>query len=252
MHEGHRERVKKRCMKEGLASFEDHQILELLLFYAIPRADTNPIAHKLLKKFGSLKNVLEGDIYELERVEGIGRNTAIFFSLFLQVFKKYKEEKLGKRIILKNAHDAAYYASVLLGEEKMEVMLVICLDKQFRVRHTEPLSKGTVDELTVYPRQVAEMAMRHASSAILLAHNHPGGDPRPSNTDIQTTAAIASALSALGIVLVDHIIVCDNTATSMASAGLISTAGGRQGKYIEETREVLNNDATISIMKIND
>jgi DNA repair protein RadC len=252
VHEGHRERVRNRYLKEGLNSFEDHQILELLLYYAIPRKDTNPPAHQLLTKYGSLKNVLEADIHDLEKIDGIGKNAAAFLNMLLPVFMRYKEQKSGNYIILKNAHDAARYVSSLLEKERTEVMLVICLDKHFRVRHTERISSGAVDELTVYPRHVAEVAMRHTSFAILLTHNHPGGDPRPSNVDIETTAAIHSALNALGIPLIDHIIVSEGMATSMASAGLIMIGHAKHGKYIEETKQILNKDSAITIMKIND
>lgn len=240
MHEGHRERVRERFLAAGLSSFEEHQALELLLFYAVPRTDTNPTAHELIDAFGSLRGVLDAGYADLIRIKGVGPNAAMLITLVRELHRKYNLQKSGASGRLKNARDAAMFASALLQGEKLESMYVICLDKQLGVRHSGLLSKGTVDELTVYPRRVAELAMRYSSLYVILAHNHPGGDPRPSSADITTTVSIKAALEALDITLLDHIIVCNDSATSMARDGLITCDTQRKTKYEEQTRNMLD------------
>lgn len=250
MHEGHRERVKARYLGTGLDSFEEHQVLELLLFYAVPRVDTNPTAHELIRTFGSLRGVLDAGYADLVRVDGVGPGAALLIKLVRDIHRKYNLQKAGVSGRLRNARDAAMYAASLLQGEKLESLYVICLDKQLGVRHAEPLSKGTVDELTVYPRRVAELAMRHGSQYVILAHNHPGGDPRPSSADIATTVSIMLALDALDIALLDHLIVCDDHATSMARDGLITPGGRQSTKYGEETQEVLRRSGDPSFIPL--
>ncbi len=239
MHEGHRERLRARYLHTGLDSFEEHQALEMLLFHAIPRADTNPTAHALIKTFGSLRGVLDAEYSDLLKVDGVGPNAALLIRLVRDIHKKYSQQKAGVSGRLRNARDAALYAAALLEGEKLESLYVICLDKQLGVRHAEALSKGTVDELAVYPRRVAELAMRFGSPYVILAHNHPGGDPRPSGADIATTLAVKQALQVLDIVLLDHLVISSGHATSMARDGLIA-AGEKQdqrlSRYEEDTR----------------
>jgi len=206
MHEGHRKRMKERFKTEGLSSFSDVQALELLLFYALPRADTNPAAHRLLDRFGSLARLFEADISDIAKVEGIGEGSALLIKLLPEMTRKFWIENADTRRPLSTVEQAADFIRPILFGRPVELVYVFCLDNQFRLKHYDCVSRGGVDDATVYPRQVAECAIRLHASKVIIAHNHPGGDPRPSSADGKTTRSLAAALSPLGIELLDHII----------------------------------------------
>lgn len=209
LHAGHRERVKSRFCQTGANGFEPHELLELLLFYAIPRADTNEIAHRLIKHFGSLERVLLSSVAELTYVKGVGEHSAILLSAIGAASRLCLREHHAKGDRLNNPESAGQYAMNILARRKYEAFLVICLDAQRRVKYSELLHEGTVQESVVYPRRVAEIALLQAAHSVILAHNHPGGSLAPSNDDLTATECVKNALEALGIYLFDHIIVTD-------------------------------------------
>ncbi len=221
MHEGHRERVRKRFLKDGIDSFEPHQILELILFYGIPRKDTNEIAHRLLERFGSLSRVLEADPKDLMQVEDIGEGTACLLSLFSQVFREYSKDKIGKKIILDSQENIFSYVQSLYHGRTYETFYMISLDAQNRVLHAEILEEGTIDELAVYPRLVVESALRQKAYSVILAHNHPGDSVMPSKMDVEATRRVQQALLAINIELKDHIIVTNENALSFRDLRLL-------------------------------
>jgi DNA repair protein RadC len=223
MHEGHRQRLLQRYVDGGLEGFTEHEVLELLLFYALPRVDTNPIAHRLIDRFGSLAGVLEADPQELKQVEGVGEKAAAFLSMFPDLLRAYEKSRLGARPVIRSVRDACDYAKALLFGKPYEQFYMVWLGTQGRVIHCERLSEGSVTESPVYVNKVAASALRHRAVKGFIVHNHPGGAAKPSRADIETTQAVLKALSTLGVELVDHIIVSDGAAYSFQADSLMGT-----------------------------
>jgi len=216
-HSGHRRRLRETYTERGAESMHDHQLLELLLTYSIPRQDTNPLAHRLLDKggFGSLEELFAADVHEIMKIEGVGESTAILLSLVGSMGRRTAAEKVrGKR--LNTPYAAMEYCKTLPFHVNNESMYVISLDKSHRVLYADRVSTGTPGEVTMYPRTVVEIAVRRGAEKIMLCHNHPSGDLRPSREDLNTTSLIIGALTPIGIVLNDHIIVGGGRAYSMS------------------------------------
>jgi len=222
LHKGHRERLRLRFLKEGLDSFEDHQALELLLFQAIPRLDTNPIAHRLMQRFGSFSAVLEADPKDLASVEGVGENAAVFLSMIPQITRRYFHDRVKhSRKPLNNSEAAAEYLVPLMAGRSEEVFYVICLDSQLRVLYPALISEGTVKDALVHPRHVAEAAVRHKAASVILAHNHPAGSVKPSTHDHKLTRNLVQALGGINVHVVDHIIVAGEQIYSFSREGTL-------------------------------
>ncbi|HHT66377.1 MAG: RadC family protein [Caldicoprobacterales bacterium] len=221
MHEGHRERMKNRFLSENLDHFNQHQVLELLLFYTIPRRDTNPLAHDLIQRYGSLTGVLEAGFDDLIKVDGVSRNTALFLTLIPHLCRRYLKDKQGDKPQLNSSSKAGNYAKSLFYGRPYEAFYVICLDAQNKVNHAALVHEGTIDSAPVYPRVIVEAALRHKAAAMILAHNHPGGSLQPSAADLDATRKICSACDAISIRVVDHIIVAGEQYFSFADRGLI-------------------------------
>ena len=208
-------------MREGIDHFEEHQILEMLLFYAIPRRDTNEIAHGLIKEFKDLAGVLDAKIEDLEKVEGMGGNSATLLSLMGPLSRRYQSCKFKGKHQLNSSQKAGEYAMHLFTDVRYECFYLICLNNQNQVRHAAKTFEGTINEAAVYPRVVVETALKHHASSVILAHNHPGGSLKPSQGDIQVTKRIKEALDAIDIKVIDHIIVGDNRYYSFAEDRLV-------------------------------
>jgi DNA repair protein RadC len=221
MHEGHRQRLTQRYIDFGLESFEEHEILELLLFCAVPRVDTNPAAHRLIERFGTLSAVLEATPKDLEQVEGVGPKAAAFLSMLPDLLRAYEKSRLGQHIVIRSIKDACEYARALLFGKPYEQFYVVWLGTQGRVIHCERLSEGSITESPVYIGKVAAAGLRHHAAKGFIAHNHPGGSASPSRADVSTTQAILRALSTLGIELIDHIIVSDGETFSFQGDSLM-------------------------------
>lgn len=220
VHDGHRARLKQRFLEQGLNGFEDHNALELLLFYALPYKDTNPVAHALIKRFGSLAGAMDAPLHELIKVDGISEHSAILIKLIPQMCRKYlvSGSRDGSRM-LDNVEAAGRYASALLFAERDEMVYAIFLDSLRRVIACDLIVKGSVNSAEVSVRKIVEIAISHNASSVILTHNHPGGIALPSEADDGTTRKIHRALHAVGIELSDHIIVADNDYVSMAQDG---------------------------------
>jgi DNA repair protein RadC len=221
MHKGHRERVKERFLNEGLDHFSQHQVLELLLYYTIPRRDTNPLAHNLVKQYGSLVGVLEAGYEDLVKEGGVSRNTAIFLSLIPHLCRRYINDKQGDKPQLNSSAKAGEYARSLFYGRQYEAFYAICLDSQNKVNHAALVHEGTIDSAPIYPRLIVEAALRHKAAAMILAHNHPGGSLKPSAADLDATRKICNACDAISIRVVDHIIVAGENYFSFADKGLL-------------------------------
>ncbi|HBC93395.1 MAG TPA: hypothetical protein DCZ10_11005 [Pelotomaculum sp.] len=221
LHEGHRQRVKSRYLSEGLDSFEDHQVLELLLFYCIPMKDTNELAHKIIGAFGSLANIFEADPKDICKRCGVSENTAILLSIIPSLTRRYFMDKWGEKPVLGSSAKAGEYAVSLFTGRTYEVFYVICLDSQNRVNYAVLVHEGTINETPVYPRIIVETVLRYQANSVILAHNHPGGSMRPSDADLQITKRIIAALEAISVHVADHIIVAGDRYFSFAEKGLI-------------------------------
>ena len=224
MHAGHRDRLKERMFREGLQGFSPHEVLELLLCFAIPQRDVNPLAHALLATFGSLSAVLEADVQALQECPGVGRNAAALLTMMPQLAGYYARDRFQERPTLGNAGQAGEYCATLFWGMRNEVVYLICLDARNRVIHPALLQNGTIDQSPVYPRDVVEMALRHHAHAVLLAHNHPSGSLLPSAADYAVTRRVIAALQAVDVRVVDHIIVSAEGFMSMAQQGIQGAA----------------------------
>lgn len=227
MHEGHRARLRERYMKTGPEGFMEHELLELLLTYAIPRRNTNDVAHSLISRFGSLSSVLSADVAELSTVDGVGSSAAIFLRLCGDAGRKATNASSEKAPRLNTPAAAVSFALELLSGERYESVYIVSLDKSMRLLHAERLLTGTLTEAPLYPRRVVESALMHRAHAVLLLHNHPSGDPSPSESDAQATEAVKKALNSIDIMLFDHIIVGRNAAYSF-SRGILIANGDAQ------------------------
>lgn len=220
IHAGHRQRLKERFLKDGLDHFEEHQVLELLLFYAIPQRDTNEIAHELIRKFGSLAKTLEATPEELAQVKYVGDNAATLFQLITAVARYYQVSCAMQEQILTNIDACGRYLVPFFYQRPNETVFLLCLDAKCKVLACEKVGEGSVNSAGVPIRKVVEMALKANATSVILAHNHPSGVALPSGEDVQTTRRLALALDAVEIGLVDHIVVADDDWVSMVQSGL--------------------------------
>jgi len=219
LHSGHRQRVRNRYIESGMDSFEDHQVLEMLLFYSIPMKDTNEVAHRMINEFGSLSGVFEANPEEIQKRCNVTQNTAILVSMIPSLARRYFKIKWGDKPVLNSSSKAGEFAVSLFAGRKYEAFFVICLDSQNRINHASLVHEGTINEAPVYPRIIAETALRHQANSVILAHNHPGGTLQPSIADMEVTKKIKIALEAMAIPVVDHIIVAGESYVSFAERG---------------------------------
>ena len=220
LHEGHREVLRNRFMKEGgFDHFEDHQILELLLFYANTRQDTNPIAHELLDTFGSLKGVLEARPEMLTTVKGIGPQAATLISMVVPLTRVWNRCAMEKPDRIGNSREAEKYCLSLVAGNRTERFYVIALNAQCNVLGRRRISEGSLSEVSAYPRLVMETALNYNAHSVLLCHNHPGGTCAPSQEDIASTLQLQRLLNGVGILVLDHIIVAGSVTYSMIEHG---------------------------------
>lgn len=229
LHKGHRERLKSRFLEEGMDGFEDHQVLELLLFYAVPRIDTNPLAHRLIRRFGTLSAVLEADPADLASVEGIGSNAAALLSMVPQITRKYLHDRVRhSRKTLSTSEAAAEYLVPLMAGRPEEVFYAVCLDSRLHVLYPALISRGTVKDAIVHPRHVVEAAVRHKAASVILAHNHPAGTISPSGHDQRITRRLVDALGSIDVKVVDHFIVAGERYYSFAREGTMPVYDGHR------------------------
>ena len=219
IHEGHRQRLKERFLRSGLDDFTEIQVLELLLFYAMPRQDTNPIAHALLERFGSLSQVMDASMEKLLEVKGVGTHGATLIRLAKDIGRAYEISRARQELVLPTIEQCGDYLKSFFRGRKNETVFLLSLDAKLKVLDCREVGEGSVNYASVPVRRVVEMALEAGASSVVLAHNHPSGIALPSGEDIQTTRRLAAALSAVEIVLVDHIIVADEDYVSMVQSG---------------------------------
>lgn len=223
VHDGHRERMKQRFAAHGLDSFDDHNVLELLLFFARPRCDTNEIAHALMNRFDTLDGVFEASIEELRKVDGVGGTTALLLHLIPQVSRRYMMAKnTAGTVVLSSTEEAGKFLVPLFMYEREEVVYMVCMDSMCRMICYREIGRGVVNEAEVSVRRIVEIALAHGAVSVILAHNHTNGLALPSREDEATTRHVRSALRLVGIQLTDHIIVAGNDFVSMADSDILS------------------------------
>lgn len=219
IHDGHRQRLRERFQKEGLDNFTDVQVLELLLFYCIPRQDTNELAHKLLARFGSLYAVMEASPSELKKVPGIGESAATFLTLVMEAWRYYLINRQAQEKALTTVEACGEYLQPFFTAKRNECVYMLCLDAKCRVLCCKLVGEGGINSAAVPIRKIVEMAMDANASSVVLAHNHPSGVAVPSDADVATTRRLAVALDAMEIQLVDHLVIGDGEYVSMAASG---------------------------------
>ncbi|MEE0858422.1 MAG: JAB domain-containing protein [Acutalibacteraceae bacterium] len=219
-HSGHRDRLRKRFLDNGFDGMENHEVLELMLYYGIPRKDTNPIAHKLLDSFGSISAVFDAPIDKLKEV-GISEKCAIYIKLIPQICRMYMEDKHNNKdkiIDIENIGDSIKHKFV--GRDYEAVVLML-LDSKFKEVFCGVVSKGSVSACEIYIRKIIELAVMYNSKFAVIAHNHPSGLALPSNDDINTTKRVYKSLRLIDVALIDHIIVADNDYVSLKESGFM-------------------------------
>ncbi len=216
-HNGHRNRLRNEFVSTTDMSYmPEHKLLEMLLFYGVPRKDTNNIAHELINKFGSFHAVFEADITELCRVSGITRNSAALIKLILPLATTYINSRYSDEQVLKTEEEIGEFLLRKYFACSVEKSSIICLNNMGRVLSFEFVSEGDIESVGLSIRTIVEKALRANATAIILAHNHPGGVALPSNADVKITAELSSALKAVSLQFSDHIIISGNDYISMA------------------------------------
>ena len=230
-HDGHRQRLRERFAMAQLDAFHPHEVLELLLTYAIPRRDTNPIAHNLMDYFGSLHAVLEATPEELMKVNGIGNHAATLISMLLPLYRKYEESRLTEKQTLNNYKKLFEYCISLFRGKENECIYVLSLNSQLELISADLVAEGSPGKVQINLRNIVALVLRRNASGIVISHNHPGGSPIPSQEDVDVTGEISKALSALDVKLLDHILVCGNTTVSFKVQNLLQHENMPLGPY---------------------
>ena len=222
LHQKHRERVRSRFLKEGFSSFEDHEVLELLLFYAIPRADTNPLAHKLINEFKTANSLYNAPIEQICKKGGVSEKTAVLIKMIPELARHYNSLAARDIKYISTSQEAGEYVCSMIGRETNEVFAVICLNTQRKIIAFEIIDEGTVSQANIHPRKVVECALRHNASSVILAHNHPSAGAYASENDRLLTSQLCKVLEGIDIEVTDHIIAASHEKfISMADSGLM-------------------------------
>lgn len=229
-HAGHRERLRDRARTAGLSTLPDYELLELFLFRSQPQGDVKPIAKALLSRFGSLAAVLAASVEDLTTVraedtkgrkKGVGAETALDLAALHEVARRVAREDAEKRTVISSWTALLAYARLTLQHEPREQFRVLYLDARNQLILDEVQNRGTVDHAPVYPREVARRALEHSAASVILVHNHPSGDPKPSAADIAITEEIVEAARAVSVKVHDHLVIGRNGTASFKSLGLL-------------------------------
>lgn len=220
---GHRERIREKYLKNGINSFQEYEILELLLTYAIPRKDTKDLAKNLLKKFGSIEKVITAKKEDLEEVEGLGKASISFLKLMGELPNIFYENSLRNTdiITIKSKENLLKFLRSKIAFEKIEKFYVLYLSNSNELIAYNEKSYGTLDKSAVYPREIYKDVLKYDAKAIILAHNHPSGSVKPSKSDMDITKEISNGLKNFDALLLEHIIITENSYFSFLEEGLI-------------------------------
>jgi len=220
-HADHRRRLRERFRKGGADSLPDYELLELVLFQAIPRRDVKPLAKDMIKRFGSFAEVISAPAERLAEVPGVGEGVATELHIIRAAAHKLIRGEIMNRSVVSNWSALLDYCRAAMAFETEEQVRVLFLDRKNAVMADEVQQTGTVDQAPIYPREVAKRAITLGASALILVHNHPSGDPTPSRADIDMTKQLAEACKSLGIALHDHVVIGRQGHASFKALGLI-------------------------------
>ena len=218
---GHRKRLRDKFLKSGLGGFHDYEIVELLLSLGTPRRDCKLPAKEAIRRFGTLRGVLEAPIEEMAKIEGIGPYNAFGIKLVQEVAREFLRAKIIDKPFYSSSREVFDYLYHSMRGLKKEVFKVLYLTGQNQVIETADLSEGTVNSSAVAPREVIEGAIKHSAASLVFVHNHPSGNPQPSASDMSLTRELVYAGRVMQIKVLDHIIIGENRYYSFASEGLI-------------------------------
>lgn len=218
---GHRERLRARFLKGDTSTLPDYEILEMILFGAKPRGDVKPLAKTLLKTFGSLKNVLQADVEKLKAVEGMGDASVVSLKVILEASCRLLYEEAIEAPILNQTQKVIDYCRSRMEGLEIEQFRLLFLDRKNKLIGDEVQQHGTIDHTPIFPREVVKRALEKGAGAIIMVHNHPSGDPTPSQADIDITNKVIKAARPLDIRIHDHIIIGRLGYTSLRERGLI-------------------------------
>lgn len=216
---GHRDRLKTRFTEVGAKGLPDYELLELLLMYGIPRKDVKPLAKDLLKKYSTLSGVVGAPASELTTFSGIGDNVATYLKALEALVIRFRKESVRERPAFQNRLEILEYLHAKLGNLTKEEFHVLFLDAKHQILADECMSVGTINASAVYPREVVQAALSKGATGLILAHNHPSGQPQPSVEDLELTATLATICLPLGIHIYDHIIIGDGRHYSFRDKG---------------------------------
>jgi len=218
---GHYKRVRQRFLQQGLAGFQDYEALELLLLFVARRKDMKPVAKALVTRFGSFKDVLDASSEELETIEGVGPAAVTLIHFVKQAAARYLQQTSQVRFSPDSPEALIEYCIVGMGAERNEKFRVICLDSSFAIVDERDVAEGTVDQATVYPRKIVEIALAAKATTLVFVHNHPSGKVEPSGFDRTLTRGLVLAAKTVNVSVYDHIIVSRDTYFSFREKGLL-------------------------------
>lgn len=221
VHDGHRDRMKRQFAEHGGEGVNDIQFLEMLLYYAIPRRDTNELAHALLERYGSVRGVLDAEPSDLQKVEGMGENTALFLKTVREALRRYMTSPLQETAYICSSSDAGRYFLPILQYETEEKVYLMCLNGRGGLIACTQIASGTLCAVNVSIRRIVDDAVRRRAASVVLAHNHPAGFALPSAEDRAFTQELKRALALMDIRLMDHIIVAECDYVSFAQSGYL-------------------------------
>ena len=219
--QGHRGRLRTRLLKAGREAFADHELLELLLTYAIPRKDTKQLAKNLIEQFGSFAAVLDQPRERLLEIEGIGPQTSVFLSAIRASLTRYLEQKVEKVRTISKPEDVAEFLRIHLGANQRECLMILCLNDASRLVYHDTVIEGTVNRAPFYPREIIKTALLHNATGLIMVHNHPSGDPTPSENDHRITGMMEALVKEFNITFYDHLIVTPRSTFSLKTGKLL-------------------------------
>ena len=225
VHSGHRERMRQKFLEHGLDSFTDVEAVELLLTFALPRRETNTLAHALLERFHGLRGLLEAEVAELRAVPGVGDNAAALITLMRAMNQRYAQTELSRGAVLDNSETMGRFLLPQFLYCREEKAVLVTLDSASRVIRCHTLARGASDQVMLSSRDIVILATQDGAAKVVLAHNHGSGVALPSHSDVVTTAQLRSALQLIGVQLSDHLVISENDWVSMRDSGWLDGKG---------------------------
>ncbi|MBO5415263.1 MAG: DNA repair protein RadC [Clostridia bacterium] len=237
MHNGHRERMREKFETHGAEIFEDHEILEMLLFFPIARKNTNELAHSLINRFGSLSGVFDADGKELREVDGVGAGTAFFIKLVAAAMSRYTSPKTDKRIRLDSYERVCNYLDELFAGAREEKIYAICMNNSFRVISCEKIAIGSTGAVETKVKKILQSVVKNNSALAIIAHNHPDGVAIPSGEDIDCTMRLCEIFKYFDCKMIDHFVVANGHCTPI----LNGNNADFEALYAEKVRRLKEN-----------